>query len=302
MTSSPPLTPPMLTASIVLHKTDLRHVTATVEALDRAVATLALPFRVPVMVVDQSLDEDYAERVSLQLDACDAAAIAPQLLVHDRNRGYGAGHNRALVALGELPQVQEVVARSAELRVSEYMPAKSVHLILNPDVELAADALEVGLRALAADDAAILVAPFSYTPSGEREYLAKAYPSVRALALRAFAPQWLRRVFDRELARYELRHLDASTEPAEIVLASGACMLVRRQALDVVGGFDESFFLYFEDYDLSLRLARWGRLLQVPGMRIVHHGGGAARKGWRHIRWFASGGWRFFRRWGWRCW
>jgi hypothetical protein len=79
-------------------------------------------------------------------------------------------------------------------------------------------------------------------------------------------------------------------------------MLVRRQALDAVGGFNEAFFLYFEDYDLSRRLAKHGSLLQVPGMRIIHHGGGAARKGWRHIRWFARGGWQFFQRWGWRLW
>jgi GT2 family glycosyltransferase len=286
---------------VVLHLSDLSHVAATLQALDRAAANVALPYRVPVVVVDQSLDAGYAGRVAEQLACAAFAAIAPQLVVHAQNRGYGAGHNRALETLRE--QAHEPLEPVAGAAPKASMPArKPAHLILNPDVELAADALVAGLDALAEREDGVLAAPVSMTPAGAREYLAKAYPSLRALTLRAFAPGWLRRLFDRELARYELRHLDSATEPAEIVLASGACMLVRRQALDVVGGFDEAFFLYFEDYDLSLRLARWGRLLQVPRMQIVHHGGGAARKGLRHIRWFAAGGWRFFRRWGWRCW
>lgn len=285
MPDHPPQSPAPLAVSVVLHHSDLTALQATLQALDTAVRRLAAAVPVPVVVVDQSLDADYSARVQALIESLPVTAMTTTLTVHDRNRGYGAGHNVARQQLAEA-----------------LSPLPSLHLVLNPDVELAADALAAGLQVLAADKSAVLVAPVSRTPAGQREYLAKAHPSVRALLLRAFASGWLRRLFDRELARYEMRHLDDATEPAEIVLASGACMLVRRQALDVVGGFDERFFLYFEDYDLSRRLGRWGTLLQVPGMHIVHHGGGAARKGLRHIRWFASGGWRFFNRWGWRLW
>ena len=72
------------------------------------------------------------------------------------------------------------------------------------------------------------------------------------------------------------------------------------QAFDAVKGFDEDFFLYFEDYDLSLRLASRGHLSYQPAVRIVHHGGFAARKGWRHLRLFAASALRFFSRHGWR--
>ena len=77
-------------------------------------------------------------------------------------------------------------------------------------------------------------------------------------------------------------------------------MLLRGAAMRAVGGFDEDYFLYFEDYDLSLRLAREGRLLFDPAVRIVHHGGYAAQKGLHHIRLFVRSGVRFFRRHGWR--
>ena len=66
------------------------------------------------------------------------------------------------------------------------------------------------------------------------------------------------------------------------------------------GGFDPRYFLYFEDFDWSVRLAKTGQLVYLPSFRIVHHGGGAARKGWRHIRWFVQSGTRFYRRHGWR--
>ena len=51
---------------------------------------------------------------------------------------------------------------------------------------------------------------------------------------------------------------------------------------DAVGGFDERFFLYFEDYDLSLKMAQWGQVLEHSQIRIIHHGGDAARKGAPH--------------------
>ena len=84
------------------------------------------------------------------------------------------------------------------------------------------------------------------------------------------------------------------------MLASGCCMWVRRAVFDDVGGFDESYFLYFEDYDLSLKLARKGTVVEHHNIRVVHHGGDASRKGFQHIRWFIHGAARFFSLWGWR--
>lgn len=86
----------------------------------------------------------------------------------------------------------------------------------------------------------------------------------------------------------------------DVPLLSGCCMVVQPQAFRAVGGFDERFFLYFEDYDLCMRLISQGRVVRDPSHLIVHHGGQAARKGWRHILWFLRGGLRFFNIWGWR--
>ena len=61
---------------------------------------------------------------------------------------------------------------------------------------------------------------------------------------------------------------------------SGAFMLVRRAAIDRTGGFDPEFFLYFEDFDWTVRLNRITVTAYVPSVQVIHHGGYAARKGW----------------------
>jgi GT2 family glycosyltransferase len=58
--------------------------------------------------------------------------------------------------------------------------------------------------------------------------------------------------------------------------------------------------MYFEDYDLSLRLGREAKVAFVPASRIIHHGGDASRKGARHISWFLRSAWRFFATHGWK--
>jgi len=178
------------------------------------------------------------------------------------------------------------------------------HLVLNPDAELAADALTVGLAYLDAHPDIGVLAPAVTAPDGAREFLCKRYPSVLDLALRGFAPAGLRRMFRRRLERYEMRDVidtaggEAGVSPIPVI--SGCFMLVRRKAIDTTGGFDPGFFLYFEDFDWSVRLNRITRSVYVPGVRIVHHGGGAARKGWRHVLAFTRSAARFFNKHGWK--
>ncbi len=198
----------------------------------------------------------------------------------NRNLGFGAAHNRAI--------------RSAD---------SALHLVLNPDVELDRESLTLALEALRREPDLVAVVPFAVDEQGRPGHLCKRYPTVLDLALRGFAPFWLRRRFAARLAAYEMHDLARDPELRRSVpLASGCCLLARTAALQRVGGFDEGYFLYFEDYDLSLRLRAHGRIAYLPQMRIVHAGGGAARKGGRHLRLFLRSAWRFFGRHGWRWW
>ena len=115
-------------------------------------------------------------------------------------------------------------------------------LVLNPDVEVASDAL-ANARALArcASGRRRAGAGGDARPTARRDFLCKRYPAVFDLFLRGFAPRFVRRLFRRRLDRYELRdYIDpASDKPVlGVPVMSGACMLVKRKAIDATGGFD----------------------------------------------------------------
>ena len=88
-------------------------------------------------------------------------------------------------------------------------------LVLNPDVELASDALVNAVRWLDAHPDVGAVAPAVTRPDGTPEYLCKRYPAVFDLFLRGFAPRFVRRLFRRRLDRYEMRdRIDPASDEA----------------------------------------------------------------------------------------
>ena len=120
------------------------------------------------------------------------------------------------------------------------------------------------------------------------------------LFLRGFAPARVRQRFAPALEHYEMRDVIGDRFVPGVPLARGCFMLGPTALLTRVGGFDPRYFMYFEDYDLSLRIGRESQVAYVPRARIVHHGGDASRKGVRHVAWFVRSAWRFFARHGWR--
>ncbi|MGI9295993.1 MAG: glycosyltransferase, partial [Pseudomonadales bacterium] len=201
-----------------------------------------------------------------------------QLSTSQSNLGYGAGHNQAISALDS-----------------------DVHLILNPDVELADDAILNALEFLDTAPEVGLLSPRAVDADDSYLYLCKRYPAVFDLLVRGFVPQRWHHLFKERLARYEMRELTTTQAPlAKIEIVSGCCMFIRTPLFQAVGGFNDKYFLYFEDFDLSLRIGQLAELAYVPSVNIIHYGGDAARKGWRHILQFARSGLRFFQDHGWR--
>ncbi|MCU7878572.1 MAG: glycosyltransferase family 2 protein, partial [Candidatus Thiodiazotropha sp. (ex Lucinoma borealis)] len=88
--------------------------------------------------------------------------------------------------------------------------------------------------------------------------------------------------------------------PSKEVMASGCFMFVRHSVLDKVKGFSPDFFVYFEDFDLSIRIGKHSNIAYVPEVRIVHGGGNASKKGLKHIIMFAKSAFVFYRKHGWR--
>jgi GT2 family glycosyltransferase len=278
------LVPVTLTVSIVTYQPDLalleRCLMSLATALGAARAAGVLR-DANVVLVDNTESRATAEAVvHLGESRFRDSGVTMNYLHRHTNIGYGSAHN--LVMHGGNTHY---------------------HLVLNPDVELAQDAVIEGLRFLEAHPDIGVLAPAVAGADGEREFLCKRYPAVLDLALRGFAPPRVRRWFRRRLERFEMRDvIDAGSKGfvSPVPVMSGCFMLLRRKVVDATGGFDPGFFLYFEDFDWSVRLNRVAASAYVPAVRIVHHGGGAARKGWRHVAWFSKSAARFYRKHGWK--
>jgi GT2 family glycosyltransferase len=279
------VTPATLTVSIVTYRPDL-------VLLDRTLRTLAVSLvaareqelmrAANVVLIDNTGTRASAAAViRVARDIFRDADVTMNYLHGHANIGYGAAHN--LVMHGGNTHY---------------------HLVLNPDVELAPDALPIAFRFLGEHAEIGVLVPASRRVDGTREYVCKRYPTVFDLALRGFAPRALRQLFRKRLDHYEMRDLvdrvkgDETISP--IPAMSGSFMFVRRKAIEATGGFDPRFFLYFEDFDWSVRLNRVTRTVYVPAVKIVHHGGGAAKKAPRHIGYFARSAARFFNKHGWK--
>ncbi|MFQ2012678.1 glycosyltransferase [Aeromonas veronii] len=199
----------------------------------------------------------------------------------DDNPGFGCAHNQSM----------------------RYDSSLKYHLILNPDLEVAPDALKNALEFMEQHPDCGLLTPFATWEDGEVQRLCKRYPTVFDLLLRGFAPAFVKRFFQTRLAKYEmadqLNNCDVLWDPP---IVSGCFMLFRTNVLQQLGGFDPRFFLYFEDFDISLRAGKISRIAYVPQVKVVHHGGHASRKGWRHIWMFGRSMVTFFNIHGWRWW
>ncbi|RQX84307.1 glycosyltransferase family 2 protein [Burkholderia anthina] len=268
-----------LSVSIVTYHPDKQLLEQTLSSLSVACSKVheSRPdLAVNVWLIDNGGDADPSQFA----DTLREAGLGTTVLTGQGNVGYGRGHNLSIDATR-----------------SRY------HLVLNPDIDLDPDVLVQALDFLEAHQDIGLLAPRIGDKAGQVQYLCRRFPSLVDLFIRGFLPTACRQIFNRRLSRYEMRDLindhDIVWDPPII---SGCFMLFRTDVLKRLGGFDPRYFLYFEDYDLSLRTHDVARVAYVPSVRVIHHGGGASRKGFAHIRMFAASAFKFYNRFGWRLW
>ena len=170
-------------------------------------------------------------------------------LVEQENRGLSAGWNRGM--------------REASGRW---------FLILNADAWAVGDAVERLVEFADAHPHAAVVGPRLVNPDGTLQRSVRGFPTVWRLVTEYF---FLRKLAPRTRALnafYAARFDHASVREADFLM--GACMLVRRDAVDAVGPLDEDFFLFSEetDWHYRFRAAGW-QVLFFPGAEVVHVGG-----------------------------
>jgi hypothetical protein len=169
-------------------------------------------------------------------------------------------------------------------------------LLLNPDCVLPPDALLALVQFGDACPEAGLVGPKLLNADRSLQYSARRLPSIKAAALR---DTFLGRAFPRARAAddYLMRDWDHNSV-REVDWLSGACLLVRRAALEEVGALDEGFFWGSEDVDLALRMRRAGwQVLYTPQPRVVHAVGRSSDQApFRTILRTHRGMWRLYRK------
>lgn len=256
---------PLLTISIVTFNPDFDELKKTLDSLKAALNEFA-PETFLITIVDNS----FSDEVNSFL-LSNYPTLPVKLLHRQGNIGFGRAHNLAMRRMGEF------------------------HLILNPDIQLNPDALINAITFMRAYRNCGLLSPRAAWPNGQRQYLCKRYPAVFDLLLRGFAPKIIRSFFSKRLARYELQTETQNAVYWNPPIVSGCFMFFKSAILKDIGGFNDKFFLYFEDFDLSLKSNKIADTAYVPTVGVIHAGGHASKKGFWHIRAFAESAITFYR-------
>ncbi|MCL2088731.1 MAG: glycosyltransferase family 2 protein [Oscillospiraceae bacterium] len=160
------------------------------------------------------------------------------LIKLEKNIGFGAAHNRVL------PMLE-----------SQY------HVIINPDIELRDDVILRMASYMDENADVALLSPRVLNLDGSEQILPKRAPYLRALISR--------RLFKNNYGYYEMADKDLS-RPQEIGFATGCFMFIKTDLFKKIGGFDERYFLYFEDADLTRTAEKHGKVLYHPEFEVYH--------------------------------
>lgn len=156
--------------------------------------------------------------------------------------------------------------------------ARGRHLLfLNPDTKLVTDAINGMVRFLDSHSSFDMVGSQLLTGDGSvQRTCARTFPT----PLRQFSQlAMLDRLFPRLsfLNTVELESWD-HRDSREIDCISGACLMVRREAMERLSGFDEALFMYAEDVDLCYRVVQGGgRIYYLASEQVIHYGGGSSQ-------------------------
>lgn len=172
-------------------------------------------------------------------------------------------------------------------------------LFLNPDCSFEKGALVELLTALQSDDQAGMAGGLLVNPDGtEQGGARRAVPTPWRSFVRAFGLNYLDRRWPKLFFDFYLHKQPLPEGPAGVEAISGACMLVKREAIADVGLWDEGYFLHCEDLDWCMRFRQKGwKILFVPNARITHGLGACSRRRPIFVEWHKHKGMlRFYRK------
>ncbi|MCQ2341428.1 MAG: glycosyltransferase [Paludibacteraceae bacterium] len=252
----------MLNVSIVLYDPDWAQVKNLCEELVRATCVRK------IYLVDNTSSptpfkpEDWDKKVTYQWN-------------EGENLGYGRAHNIA-------------IRQSVRWKTP-------FHLVMNADVWIKAEDLDSLYAFMESHTEVGSLMPKVVYPNGELQYLCKLLPTPLDVFGRRFLPKCLMR---RRNARYELRS-SGYNRPMNVPYLSGCFMLLRTEAVLKARLFDERYFMYPEDIDLTRTIHRDYLTLYYPAVTIVHDHARASYHSWKMTWIHMVEMCKYFNKWGW---
>ncbi len=203
----------------------------------RALRSQSIADEVEIVVVDNHSDDESIGFIRAQLGTMPTVRI-----IEERgNVGYGRGNNAAL-----------------RFVKGEYL------LIVNPDNTLPPDATENMVKALQAHPDAGIVGPALIHPDGSVRPSARKFPRIADLIRKRLRPDRWQVEYDKTMTSMQ------SQESVDVDWLVGACLLMKTELFRELGGYDERYFLFFEDIDLCRRAHALGKkVLYLPHVRVL---------------------------------
>jgi len=198
------------------------------------------------------------------------------IYIHNKaNLGFGTAHN---IAFNEAIKLN-----------SKY------HFILNPDVKFDSSVLEILVSKMGSDSRIGAIMPKVLNFDNSVQYLPKLLPSPSRSLIRLIKP--FRRIFRKQYSQYILQN-HTNTE-VNVPTLSGCFCLYNLLAIKQVGQFDERFFMYFEDNDLSRRIHKEYKTLYFPSVSIYHGYERGAAKNFKLFKIYVSSAFAYYNKYGW---
>lgn len=264
----------MITASIVTYNDHLLDIEAVLRSI------IASPIS-KVWIIDHSdevttLREELQQYIQRENDIKAHLQRGFQIeYLHESNVGYGAGNNRAI--------------RLAMAEGSIY------HLVVNPDVWFTSDVIPTIWKHMEEHPEVGQIMPKVLFLDGNIQPLAKLLPTPMDMFCRMFLPEWM---FSKRNKRYELAH-SKYQDIMNVPCLSGCFMFFRMSTLQEVGLFDERYFMYAEDFDLTRRIHRSFQTLFYPHVSVFHKFSRGSHRSFRLFLAHTMSMIRYFNKFGW---
>lgn len=224
-----------------------------------------------IYIIDNGNDEEHHSQ-SLTFQQKIAAYTNIEYIDPGKNLGFGKGHNLVLDSLK-----------------SEY------HCIMNPDIVFIEDAFSPIIKYLDTNLDVGMVIPNLIDEGGDRQKVYRKELTVFDMFIRMFC----KNLFPKRVAEHTLQNEDYS-KPFQVPFGQGSFLVIRTELYKRLHGFDDGFFMYLEDADLSKRVNQVSKLMYFPGATIIHKWKQGSHKNLRLFKYHVNSMRYYFHKWGYK--